>query len=90
MQLFIWSEGVGYELLITEGPYDMQLLDGSSDDLFHHHPLVPLACLQQRKEWMEAFCVKETSAVDLDGVQGGLFPTPLCHLQQMEVLALLP
>ena len=59
---------MGYELLITEGPYGMRLLDGSSDDLFHHCPLVPLACLQQRKEWMEALCVKETSAADLDGV----------------------
>ena len=39
------GECVGYELLITEGPYDMRLLDGSSDDLFHHCPLVPLACL---------------------------------------------
>ena len=81
---------MGYELLIMEGPYGMRLLDGGSDDLFHHCPLVPLACLKQRKEWMEALCVKETSAADLDGVQGGLSPTPLCHLQQMKVLALLP
>ena len=81
---------MGYELLITEGPYGMRLLDGSSDDLFHHRLLVPLACLQQCKEWMEALCVKKTSAADLDGVQGGLFTTPQCHLQQMEVFALLP
>ena len=44
------GESVGYELLITEGSYGMRLLDGSSDDLFHHCPLVPLACQQQRKE----------------------------------------
>ena len=81
---------MGYGLLITEGPYGMRLLHSSSDDLFHHRPLVPLACLQQRKEWMETLCVKETSAADLDGVQGGSSPTLLCHLQQMEVFALLP
>ena len=81
---------MGYESLITEGSYGMRLLDGSSDDLFHHRPLVPLACLQQRKEWMETLCVKETSAANLDGVQGGLSLAPLCHFQQMEELALLP
>ena len=68
----------------------MMHVSGSSDDLFYHRPLVPLACLQQHKEWMEALCVKETSAADLDGVQGGLSPAPLCYLQQMEALALLP
>ena len=82
--------GCGVWVTDYGGPIWHGILDGSSDDLFHHRPLVLLACLQQRKEWMEAFCVKETSAADLDGVQGGLSPTPLCHLQQMEVLALLP
>ena len=46
----------------------MMHISGSTDDLFYHRPLVPLACLQQHKEWMEALCVKETSAADLDGV----------------------
>ena len=81
---------MGYELLIMEGPYGMRLLDGGSDDLFHHCPLVPLACLQQCKEWMKALSVKENSAADLDDVQSGLSPTPLCQPQQMEVFALLP